>query len=231
MDMRKRLLLAGIAVMLIAMMTGGALAYLNDTDSQTDTITLADGLTIQLQQPHWDGANLKNVKPRQIIARDPQVKNLSSFDVYAFLEVIVPYFEDLQLQDYTGALIEGKGGALYTFETNPGWKQVIAPELTRQTDGSAVMSCVYAWMRDDMLTPLGSGQTTAALFDAIEVQNFVDTGIGGRPQALSVRAYAIDASINQEDDPTAPTTPLSIWNLLRNTYSHPAPAASASPAP
>lgn len=230
--MKKWRLCAIAAVILAAVLIGGITAYLNDSDTRTDTVTLSSNLEIQLLQPSWKGESLANVRPRQKFDKDPQVLNRSSYDVYAFIEVTQPYAKDLVAQDAAGRPInaDNPGGALYKYEILDGWTQLIAPTLSDDGAGNLRASFVYAWMKDGALMPLHPGEKTGPLFKQVEVVNFTKATLGER-QDLTVGAYALDASVLQDTDPNAPRTPQSMWALLRNTYPTPTPAPTATPDP
>lgn len=227
--MNKKKIIIGAAVALVAalaLLIGSVTAYLNDRETQTDRITLSDNLRIELLQPAWKAGSERNVQPRQVIPKDPRVANRSDFDVFAFIEVVVPYYDDLVVQDYTGRTVNAdrKGGALYNYDVKPGWEAVEEPALTRLPEGGTGVATVYAWMRDGVLTPLKSGETTDALFEALTVANYVNDRVEGA-QTVTVNAYGIDAAVTRDADASAPRTPQTIWALLKNTY----PEATAAP--
>ena len=208
------------AVALLALVIGGVSAYLNDSESDQDRITLSDSLKSELVEPAFKAESLKNVQPRQVINKDPRVVNRSSFDIYAFMEVVLPYFQDLVVQDATGKAVEGpaKGSVLYTYATQPGWMLVKKPLGVALPNGEKGASYVYAWMRDGKLTPLKPGATTGPLFERVEVVNYTNTRVSEGSRDITLNVFGIDASIAGDTEPGTPRTPLAIWTLLKNTY-------------
>lgn len=228
--MKKRKFYLTAAVLLLALLVSGVTAYLNDSETAQDRITLSDGLKIELIEPNFRPQSLSNVQPRQVIQKDPRIVNKSKFGVYAFMEVVVPYLDDLVVQDDAGRIVNesGKGGALYGFTPKPGWSLVKNPSLTLLPNGEKGVSHVYAWMSNDVLTILKAGETTGPLFETVEVENYVNGRGLESARNITVNAYGIDASISADNEPATPRTPQSIWALLKNTY--PSPTPSAQPA-
>lgn len=221
------------AVLLLAAIISGVSAYLNDSETEQDRITLSDSLRIELTEPAFNAADLKNVQPRQVIAKDPRVTNRSGFDVYAFLEVVLPYFEDLVVQDAAGRPVEGpgKGSALYAFEAKPGWELVKKPAGVALPNGEKGVAYVYAWMSNGQLTPLKPAASTGPLFEQVTVANYTNACVSEGSRDITVNAFGIDASITGDTDPGTPRTPEAIWTLLKNTYPSPTPTLSPTPLP
>ena len=229
------------AVLLLAVVISGVSAYLNDSETQQDRITLSDSLKIELSEPAFDGQALKNVRPRQVIPKDPRVVNHSSFDVYAYLEVVLPYFEDLVVQDALGKVVEGPGtgSVLYTYQAKAGWSLVRKPLGVALPNGEKGVSYVYAWMRGGQLTPVKPNEATGPLFEQVTVVNYTNAYVSEGSRDITVNAYGIDAAIAADTEPGTPKSPAAIWTLLKNTYPSPTPTvtptpmptASASPAP
>ena len=230
--MKKWRLCVIAAVILTAVLIGGITAYLNDSDTRTDAVTLSSNLDIQLLQPAWKGENMGNVRPRQKFDKDPRVLNRSAYDVYVFLEITQPYAQDLVAQDTAGTPInaDNPGGALYSYTIKDGWMQLIEPTLSDDGTGHLRASYVYAWMKNGALMPLHPGETTGPLFTEVEVVNYTKATLGDR-QDITVGAYALDAAMLQDTDPNTPRTPQSMWVLLRNTYPTPTPIPTATPDP
>ena len=220
--MKKRKLwmpaLAVAALALLIAAIGGAAAYLNDREAHTGSVTLAPALEIALVQPAWKGG-ADSVRPNQLIDKDPRVQNKSGFDVYAFIEVTVPYVDDLVAQDAAGnPLNDGQpGGALYTYTLEPGWAAVEEPVLEADGQGGKRLRCAYAWMEDGKLTLLGAGETTGPLFTQVQVVNYSQATLGEK-QRLTVSAYALDAAVSEDGNREAPRTPQAMWGLLKDTH-------------
>ena len=219
-------------MLLLALLVTGVTAYLNDSETGQDRITLSKGLRIELIEPAFNAQSLKNVQPRQVIPKDPRIVNKSDFDVYAFMEVVVPYLDDLVVQDDAGRVVseEGKGSALYTFMSKAGWSLVKSPALLTVPGGKGV-SYVYAWMSNGALTPLKAGETTGPLFENVVVENYANGRIVGDAREITVNAFGIDASIMKDTEPAAPKSPQAIWTLLKNTYPTPTPSAAPTDTP
>ena len=218
---KRKLWMPVLAVAVLALLgaaIGGAAAYLNDREAHTGRVTLAPGLEIALLQPAWKGGT-GSVQPNQLIDKDPRVQNKSGFDVYAFIEVVVPYVDDLEAQDAAGnPLNDGQpGGALYTYALEPGWAAVEEPVLEADGQGGKRLRCAYAWMEDGAMKPLAAGETTGPLFTQVQVVNYSKATLGEKQQ-LTVSAYALDAAVSEEGNREAPRTALAMWGLLKNTH-------------
>lgn len=223
--MKKWKLFAIAAVLVAAVVVGGTAAYLNDTERHTDAVTLAGNLEIELLQPAWKGGATAGVQPHQVIEKDPRILNKSDFDVFAYLEVVMPYADDLVLQDAAGRPVNAgaPGGPLYRYDVLDGWTLLADPSFVMD-GGERRVSYVYAWMKDGAMVPLKAGEATGPLFTRVEVVNYAKATLGSR-QDLTVNAYALDAAVLRDTDPTAPRTPQAMWTLLKNTYPSPSPTA------
>ena len=215
---RKRLLAVALVVFVVAMISGVA-AWLSDDETQTDEMTPTE-LSIVLNEANWRPENASNVHPEDMIPQNPTVSNTGTASAYVFVEVRMAALRPgayvandttlFELQAPTPLYLTRCRGAAH----DPDWQELIGPVY--DTASNAVTS-VYAYGRQDRMTPLAPGATTPAVFDAIQLQNVLRRDdVQGLDANVYVHAYAIQASDLGNNG--ASTAPGAVWNIVRNTY-------------
>ena len=93
MDNKKKIILSGLAVTLIAGATSGAaLAYLTDGETAENTFIIGD-VSIEGIEPNYPGNDsneVKDIVPNKEIAKDPQIDNDGVNDAIVFMTVDSP---------------------------------------------------------------------------------------------------------------------------------------------
>ncbi len=146
---------------------GGVLAYLTDTESVTNNLSLDTNLSIALTEPNWDPEAAKAMTPTMEIAKDPTITNDGTVDEYVFAKVQMPVF--------TGSVVgeDGKATAvtnmdLYAFTVGEGWTQIGEPTVA---DG--VRTYTYQYSKT-----LAAGEAATPVFDKLITANLTsDVGI------------------------------------------------------
>ena len=129
--MRKSNFIISLSILGV-MCIGGIMAYFSSTDAVTNRMQARD-LHIQLSEPSWVEYP-EYIVPNQKILKDPMVKNVSETEAYIFLELIVPYADDLILEgngtdEYQNILISDDGTQTIT-KTSSGEEMTIKDEAT-----------------------------------------------------------------------------------------------------
>lgn len=157
----KRLITLGLSCALaLSLALGGALAYLTDSASVINDLSLNTNLSITLNEPSWDADDAKAMVPTKTVAKDPVITNSGAMDAWVFAKVKVPVF--------TGSVANEEGiaqavtdGDLFTYETNEGWTL----ENTSPVESGFR---TYTYIYEDALAP---GQSSRALFDEVTMAN------------------------------------------------------------
>ena len=95
--------------------------------------------------------------PRDVVNVSPSITNTGNVDMYAFIEVRIPY------ETVDGSVVE-----LYDTNAASSWKEV------KSTVEETYVSHVFAYeSEENTLTPLESGSTTDVLFSSSEGSEYV----------------------------------------------------------
>lgn len=177
----KALALGGCAAMIAV---GGTLAYLTATDSKVNEFKVADTLQekITLEEPNWNAADAQNMVPTQTVAKDPKLVNESAVDVYAVIQVAVPY-KSVSIASADGTVQPATGMDLFTYTVDSAWSEVGSGTLSE--DGSKM---VHTYLYN---TALAAGGETAAVFDEVTLVNMIDNQIDGSDLTIDVDGFAI----------------------------------------
>lgn len=177
----KALALGGCAAMIAV---GGTLAYLTATDSKVNEFKVADTLQekIVLEEPNWNAENAQNMVPTQTVAKDPKLVNSSSVDVYAVMQVAVPY-KSVSIASADGTVQPATEMDLFTYAVDSAWSEVGSGTLSE--DGSKM---IHTYLYN---TPLAAGAETATIFDEVTLVNVIDGQIDGADLTIDVDGFAI----------------------------------------
>ena len=111
MDNKKKIILSGLAVTLVAGATSGAaLAYLTDGETAENTFTIGD-VSIEGIEPNYPGNDcdeVKDIVPNNEIAKDPQIDNNGINDAIVFMTVDSP-MELVTVVSDNGSHLQDKG--------------------------------------------------------------------------------------------------------------------------
>lgn len=182
------LLVSGVLAASLCM--GGVMAYLTATDSATNNFTVAEKLAIEVVEPNWDPTDADNngvpdaaedVLPGQTVSKDPQIKNLTSVESYAIMQVDVPT-KTVQLEGEDAAAQH----ELFTYTVNAGWTEQGTGTYNAET-GMTTHTYFYD-------TTLAGNATSTAVFDDVTLVNLADGQMAGAlAQSIDVTGYAIQA--------------------------------------
>lgn len=219
MKQKKVRLLALTLAVVGCISTGVVSAYFTDGDSAVNTFTNGK-ISIELQEPHWDPDNAKNMTPKQEVAKDPKILNDGINDAYVFLRVTVPYANVTVAED-NGAKAPAKSDKeLYNYEIDAlNWMEVGTPQ--KDTKNKTVTH-VYAYAKNNAMTALAANATTSSLFEHVQFINVIeDEGLEETIQNVKVEALAIQTkNINDGkstidgDNADGKTAPAEVWSVL-----------------
>ena len=218
--MNRRKLLAVVAVLFAAAMISGVAAWLSDGETQIDAIVTGN-VSIALSEENWRPENASEIHPEDILPQNPVVTNTGSADAYVFVAVSMSCLRSgAQISEPTALLEIQSPLPLYTtisrqeaFEKD-NWMQLLGPLYDNKLNS---VTTVYAYGKNNTMTPLAPGATTTAVFDAVKLRNIVRVDdVMGLDANVYVHAYAIQAS--ELGDNGSAVGPSQVWNIVRNTY-------------
>lgn len=211
---KKTTIKLGALLLILAIMMSslaGISAYFTDTDTATNTFTVGE-VSIDLQEPNWNGDT--DITPNMTTAKDPQVLNDGASDAFVFLEVVVPYRDNIVIADADGTKNVAATAELFTYTIKDGWVEVGTPT----TDAEAgVVKHVYAYIGDNTsdLKALAANETTPTLFDEITFVNAVENqGLENQELDVVINAYGIQTN----DINGGKTDPAGVWEVVMNRY-------------
>ena len=201
MKAKRALITLAAGVLAGALMIGGTMAYLSDTETATNTFTVGN-VDVELKEPDYPGNDdekVKNQVPNQETDKNPQVTNTGANDAVVFLTISVP------VKTITPVTDDGKKGTkgaseLFTFKLKSDnaavhdnhfsgkWVELPAKETGTDLKGTT-RTYVFGYK-----TAVAPKATTEALFDKIQLKNFLEAEITpGQPLDIDIKAYAIQA--------------------------------------
>lgn len=196
---KARITLAAVGCAALIAAAGTTLAYLTDTDQQTNPFTVIQSLNIDLTEPVWDEYPDNNnngvpdpaeeVTPTKTIAKDPTVTNVDGTEAWVFLKVQVPTYNVQTVNATTGAVEAAALHELFTYTVNTGWAEMGTGQYNA---GTNMTTHYYAYT-----TPLAQGATSATpLFSSVTLINLADDQLAGTdttPQKynIPINAYGI----------------------------------------
>lgn len=176
----KRLLAALVGCALaLSLALGGALAYLTDTASVVNDLSLDTNLSISLSEPNWDPANATRMIPTKTIDKDPTITNDGTVDEWVFAKVSVPVFTG-SVANEEGKSVDVVDNDLFFYTVNAGWTQQGEPTIS---DGFRTYCYVYD-------SPLSANQSTSSIFDEITTANLT-RGLSMTDTQIIVEAFAM----------------------------------------
>ncbi|MDO4182249.1 MAG: SipW-dependent-type signal peptide-containing protein [Coriobacteriia bacterium] len=165
---------AGCACLLLG--AGTTLAYLTDTDAQTNTFTVVESLKIDLQEPKWDAQPdtdkdgipdaAEELVPTQTITKDPQVKNTAGTEAWVFLEVQVPTYNVRTVSANGGSVDAASNKELFTYAVDPAWVEMGTGTYNSNTN---MTTHYYAYK-----APVAVNAITTPLFTSVALINLAD---------------------------------------------------------
>ena len=209
---RKKLIITAVILTLI-LIIGGILAYFTDVDTKVNKFTMGN-VQIRVDEPSWpgddDGADgIENIVPNQEIPKDPQITNLGSTDIYAFVKVIVPY-ENI----FVGSATEAADTELFTYTVNTGWVEVGTAE---KNTTAKTFTHIYAYVGDNTneLKAVEKDVTTPAVFDKVKFVDVKENGLENSSiQNTELEVVVSGYGIQTTDLGTDSKAPADIWPLV-----------------
>ena len=175
--MKKKILTIALVVALAAILiVGGTMAFFTDTKVKDNVFTIGN-VSAELNEPSWDPADPAhtNTYPGAILDKDPQVENTGANDAFVRIKV-----EGLDALKTAG--LSANDIALIGLDTT-NWTEI----------GD------YYYYN----TKLASGETTTALFTAIQVPTDTANDASHADITVTVTAEVIQADGIGIDTPTA----------------------------
>lgn len=220
--MNKKIKTSVTAVSMIGvLMIGSAMAYFADGDTTTNTFTVGK-VSMDLRTPNWDPSDVTMITPQEEFAQDPQIVNDGINDLFAFIEVTVPY-ADVKTANENGTVNSAKDTQLFTWDVNNGWTQV---GNVIENSAAQTYTYVYGYTNVDAsaMEPLAAGATTPALYDYVRFANVIeDEGLEETELDIIINGYAIqtlnlndnDNDVDGEND-DGRRSPADVWAVVSN---------------
>lgn len=139
-------------------------AYLWDTTGEIRNVVTAGSVKAELLEEHWNPLKGEKVYPRQVLKKDPVVKNTGTNEANVFLEVEIPMAEISTVDASSNQKLPAKSMELFTFQAEESeWA------LLFQKQEQNVKSYVYGYRK--LLKP---GEVTAPLFETVTMVNYLE---------------------------------------------------------
>ena len=209
----------------------GIFAYLTDFETKENKFTIGN-VDIELLEPAWEiiyddpatedvdednGVDkdkngipdfAENIVPGQVIAKDPQIKNIGANDAYVFMLVDIPS-KDIDEYDEDGNIVNSADDGLVSFlyetmyDNNYGyneddWVKIGWKSMYNENDRRICRS-VYAYKLPLLADPSGDGAEANPLFDHVQVANVALDQIDTEEDDIGIKITAI--AIQADDLP------------------------------
>ncbi|MBQ6251964.1 hypothetical protein [Ruminococcus sp.] len=230
---KKRILLiisAGVLLLIAAMS-----AMLSSSDDVTNRFQ-SGKFDIVLEEPHWTHDH-DSVVPNEEIPKDPQVRNSGEVDAFIFVEVKVPYYDELVTEelDGTGAakrslpvvkfVCSGKEPAYDSTATaaqtvNDGWLELSESPVKDETAKTFTYTYAYVGADPASMEAVTPEAVTGQLFDSIKFCNARESEADTEPfienKTVNVRVSAkgIQTEYLKSASETE-TDPERVWQVLK----------------
>lgn len=159
---------------------GGVAAYLTDTESITNNLSLDTNFSIELTEPGFVEADAQGLAPMQTVVKDPTITNDGTVKAYVAATVKVPVFSG-KIIGTDGKITTVTDQDVFAYELNEGWSQVGNATVA---DGYRTYTYVYA-------NALAADET-AVVFDDVTVANLAE-GISLTDTTIDVIGHGIQA--------------------------------------
>lgn len=185
---KKKLLLLGLTAAVGCSTFGLTMAYMTDTEQNTNVITVGD-VTIDLTETKWNPDTGKNILPRTEVAKNPEVTNTGTVDAWIFLKVRSPKKNIITVDNKTKRKLPAADVELFSFSPNSKW------ELVSKTDKGSEVEYVYGYK--DIVKAKGK---TESLFDTVKMVNYLEGSINKKEKLdLPVEAMAVQWNVDKAD--------------------------------
>lgn len=229
---KKRILLiisAGVLLLIAAMS-----AMLSSSDGVTNRFR-SGRFDIVLEEPSWTHDHTQAV-PNEVLPKDPQVRNKGEVDSFVFLEVEVPYYDELvtEREDGTAAakrslpvvkfVCSGKEPSYDETETaaqtvNDGWLELSDSPVKDEENKTFTYIYAYVGGEADSMEVVAPDSVTGSLFDGIKLCNARESEADTEPfienktMSVKVRARGIQTEYLKSTSETE-TDPEKVWEVL-----------------
>ena len=166
----KKIIITFIVIIIVLIVTGGVYAYLTHTDQKTNVFTQGS-VKISITEPNWNSTNGSNIRPGNVINKDPQINNIGKNEAYVYIKVEQPIVD----------LMTGTNGSLFSYTTNSGWTLLKTEECL---DPNVATSIYY------YNTALAKNTSTSKLFNSVTVNNYSQNFTPGSKDMV-ITGYAI----------------------------------------
>lgn len=185
---KKRLLLLALAAAVSCSTFGFTMAYMNDSEQNTNVITVGD-VTVDLTETRWEPENGVNTLPRESVVKNPAVVNTGSIDAWIFLKVKNPKKNIITVDNTTKKKNPSANVELFTFETNDSW------QLIDKTENDTDVEYIYGYKE---IVP--AEDTTESLFDTVTMVNYLEGSIDPNEKLdIPVEAMAIQWNVDKAE--------------------------------
>lgn len=229
---KKRILLiisAGVLLLIAAMS-----AMLSSSDGVTNRFR-SGRFDIVLEEPSWTHDHIQ-VVPNEELPKDPQVRNKGDVDAFVFLEVVVPYYDELVTERDDGTAAAKRALPVVKFICNDkdhsydgtetaaqivkdGWQML--PDSPMKDEENKTFTYLYAYVggEADSMEVVPPDSVTGNLFDSIKFCNARETEANTEPfiedktMSVKVRARGIQTEYLKSASETE-TDPEKVWEVL-----------------
>lgn len=185
---KKRLLLLALTAAVGCSTFGLTMAYMNDSEQNTNVITVGD-VTVDLIETKWNPGNGANILPRETVEKNPQVVNTGSVDAWIFLKVKSPKKNIITVDNTTKKKNPAANVELFSFKANDSW------ELISQTENDSEIEYIYGYK--DIVK---AGATTKSLFDTVTMVNYLEGSIDPDERLdIPIEAMAVQWNVDKAD--------------------------------
>ena len=228
MSPKKRILLiisAGVLLLIAAMS-----AMLSSSDGITNRFK-SGRFDIALEEPSWTHGHDRTV-PNEELPKDPQVRNKGEVDAFVFLEVTVPYYDELVTEDMDGTDAAIRSLPIVKFvcdgavssddivqNVKDGWLELSDSPVKDETNKT--YTYIYAYVGDsaDSMEAVAPDEVTGKLFDAVKFCNARESEADTEPfiedktMSVKVSARGIQTEYLRSASETE-TNPERVWSVL-----------------
>lgn len=161
---RKKLIITGVILALVALI-GGMLAYFTDvTETKVNTFEVGN-VKITLTEPAWTAAvqaEAKNLTPGKELAKDPTITNTGNAPAYVFVKVEVPSIAVINSGNTTYE-------PAFSYDLKSDWKEITTSDtVTSVTTANGKFVHIYAYATDANTIKALAKAGSSTVFDKVK---------------------------------------------------------------
>lgn len=199
----KGVVLGGLGLALAGTLcVGGAMAYLTDTDTATNTFTVGE-VTIDTIEPNYPGNGSDetiDLVPNEEVKKDPQIKNTGKNRAIVYQWVDIPMANVITAQD-DGTRNPQANTELFGYRTAEGeynstdaeWILLDTDYLTADDKDASKDNAVKVRRLYGYSNVLDEDETTEPVFDVVRMANVIEGMIDNSTQSIKITSFAIQA--------------------------------------